>query len=76
MERSFAGKLMMETPHGCMVVRSDNIVMVARIDEAKEASGGSMKKVEPEEFVAEAERLIAADAPLDGTDASFWDFDQ
>jgi len=76
-EREYAGSMMFENPQGLMIIRSDNIVLVAQIDEAKE-SQGPIKAVDKASLDAEAERLEEANVgvePITLTDQSLWDFD-
>mmetsp|Transcript_23642 Transcript_23642/g.43922 ORF Transcript_23642/g.43922 Transcript_23642/m.43922 type:complete len:125 (+) Transcript_23642:47-421(+) len=74
-ERNFVGNLMTEIPVGCVTVRSDNIVLVGRLDLEKEANSGP-RLVSEEEFEAELDRLEASGEEVKSvTDKAFWNFD-
>jgi U6 snRNA-associated Sm-like protein LSm1 len=77
-ERVYAGQLMYEDPMGCMIVRSDNIVLVAQLDEDKEASGQSgVRLVDFATLIKERDRIEASGkaAPPSLTDPSLWNFE-
>ncbi len=76
-ELAFAGKLVAKSPLGLMIVRSDNIVLVAQIDPTKEKDS-PLKDVSMGELLQEEDRLESAanGAPvISYSDPTLWDFD-